>query len=79
LSWNVRGINSQQKWTAIKRKILDTKSDIICLQETKREVFDQNYLKNFRSAQFDCHAYIPSVRNSGEQSLSGKAQDSQDK
>jgi exonuclease III len=65
LSWNVRGINYQQKWTAIKRKILDTNCDIICLQETKREVFDQNYLKNLCSAQFDCHAYTPSVGNSG--------------
>ncbi|XP_057830711.1 uncharacterized protein LOC131041593 [Cryptomeria japonica] len=35
LSWNVRGINSPNKWRLIKHHIDDTKGDIWLLQETK--------------------------------------------
>jgi hypothetical protein len=47
LCWNVRGINSVNKWTTIKSKIQETSCDIICLQETKREFFDLAFIKNF--------------------------------
>jgi exonuclease III len=54
LCWNIRGINSTNKWTAIRSKISETKCDIICLQETKRAHFDQAYLRNFCGPNFDC-------------------------
>jgi exonuclease III len=57
----VRGLNSQDKWIGIRSKIIESNCDIICLQETKREVFDQIYLKKFCLAQFDYFEYIPSV------------------
>ena len=47
LNWNIRGINSQEKWLAIANKINESNSDIICLQETKRENFDLEYIKKF--------------------------------
>lgn len=40
LNWNIRGINSQDKWLAIGKKIEESACAIVCLQETKREMFD---------------------------------------
>lgn len=39
LVWNVRGINSQNKWDCIIDKISESAASIVCLQETKRESF----------------------------------------
>jgi hypothetical protein len=47
LCWNVRGINSESKWDAIRSKIVESNCDVVCLQETKRESFDSQYVKNF--------------------------------
>jgi exonuclease III len=65
LCWNGRGINSQQKWSAIRSKINETGCDIVCLEETKRENLDDSYLKNFWTASFDNFEYVPSVGQSG--------------
>jgi hypothetical protein len=65
LCWNVRGINSQNKLTAIKSKILETSCDIICLQETKKELFDRIFIKQFCPFVFDCFQSIPSIGASG--------------
>jgi hypothetical protein len=65
LCWNVRGINSRDKWVAIRSKIQESNCDIICLQETKRENFDQSYLRNFCSPQYDRFEFNPSVGASG--------------
>jgi hypothetical protein len=43
-SWNIRGINSSSKWNAIRSKINETSCDILCIQETKREFFDEAYI-----------------------------------
>jgi hypothetical protein len=45
LSHNVRGINSSVKWNAIRCSIRDSRCDVICLQETKKDFFDSVYLK----------------------------------
>lgn len=39
LCWNIRGLNSEDKWKAIRSKVTECDCDIICLQETKREFF----------------------------------------
>jgi exonuclease III len=64
LCWNVRGLNSQIKWTSIKRKFFESGCDIICRQETKREMFDHAYLKNF-CPRFDYFEFSPSNGASG--------------
>jgi hypothetical protein len=46
LNWNLRGINSEKKWVALSSKIDESNCDIICLQETKRESFDMEYIRN---------------------------------
>jgi exonuclease III len=65
LCWNVRGINSQMKWDAVKDKIRESQCDIIFLQETKRETFDKQYLRNFYPPNFDAFEFVPSVGASG--------------
>jgi exonuclease III len=61
----VRGINSQTKLSAIWSKIIETKCDIISLQETKKETFDQNFIRQFCPPTFDHFEYVPSVGSLG--------------
>lgn len=65
LVWNVRGINSQEKWDAIRLKISESACNILCLQETKRELFDNAYLKKLCPWHIDCFAFHPSIGASG--------------
>jgi exonuclease III len=53
LCWNVRGVNSDKKWNAIRDRMVDSNSDVICLQETKRAAFDDVFLKNICPLSFD--------------------------
>jgi len=64
LSWNVRGINSDKKWNSIRDKIVESGCDIACLQGTKREHFDANFIRSF-CPPFDCFEFLPSVGASG--------------
>jgi hypothetical protein len=61
LCWNIRGINSTAKWNAIKSKVVESGCDIICLQETKREIFDTRYIKNLCTSSFDSYEYVSSI------------------
>ena len=45
LNWNIRGMNSENKWLALRHKIDESDCNILSLQETKRETFDLAYLK----------------------------------
>jgi hypothetical protein len=65
LCWNVRGINSTIKWVVIRSKIQEANFDIICLQETKHEIFEQSYLRNFCPPQYNRFEFNPSVGASG--------------
>jgi len=37
MCWNVRGLNSDKKWNSIRDKIIESRCDIACLQETKKD------------------------------------------
>lgn len=65
LFWNIRGINSQEKWDAIKDKVSKSACQVICLQETKRENFDIFYIKKFCPRNIDHFAFSPSIGASG--------------
>lgn len=65
LCWNVRGINSEGKWESIRNKIVESQCDIVCIQETKREVFDLPFIKLFCPPPFDSFCFLPSVGASG--------------
>ena len=65
MNWNLRGINSEKKWLALSSKIDESGCDIICLQETKRESFDLDYIKKICPKKFNKFEYLPSVGASG--------------
>jgi exonuclease III len=65
LSWNVRGINSRDKWNIIRDRIVESECDILCLQETKKDEFDQSFLRNICPPSFDSFEFLPSVGASG--------------
>lgn len=60
LNWNIRSINAQEKWEAIRSKVNEVRCDIICLEETKREHFDLDYINNFYPQQFYKFEFLPS-------------------
>lgn len=65
LVWNLRGLNSQRKWDAIRNKIYEWSASIVCLQETKRESFDSGYIKKFCPRGLDKFEFSASVGASG--------------
>jgi hypothetical protein len=65
LSWNIRGINSQAKWDDLRCKNYESVASIICLQETKRDSFDQAYISKFCPNYLNKFAFSPSVGASG--------------
>lgn len=65
LCWNVRGINSEEKWNPIRDTISEANCDIFCFQETKRQAFDFQFIIKFSPAGFDTFEYLPSVGASG--------------
>ena len=65
LCWNVRGINATEKWDAVRDKIEESASSVICLQETKKETFDISFIRKFAPRRFDHFDYVPSVGASG--------------
>jgi exonuclease III len=65
LNWNLRGINSKKKWLAVAGQIEESACDIICLQETKREQFDIDYIRKFYHKKFNKFEYLPLIGASG--------------
>lgn len=61
LSWNIRGINSQQKWDPVRNKILESGVAFVCLQETKRSSFDSSYISKFSPRHLNKFAFSPST------------------
>jgi len=61
----VRGINSEEKWNPIRDTLSETACDIFCLQETKRESFDLQFIRKFSPHGFDSFEFLPSIRASG--------------
>ena len=65
VDWNVRGINSQLRWDEIRAKADECNCHVMCLQETKRELFDRSYIRKFCPRRINQFAFSPSVGNSG--------------
>ena len=64
-NWNTRGVNSQARCDDLANKITESNCSIVCLQETKREVFDTAYIRKFCPRRLNQFAYQPSIGNSG--------------
>jgi hypothetical protein len=65
LNWNIRGVNSPDKWPLVHNKIEECSASIVCLQETKKEVFDSQFIKGFAPRRLDKFAFVPSEGSSG--------------
>jgi mannosylglycoprotein endo-beta-mannosidase len=65
LCWNIRGLNDKDKWDSIRNKIEESFANIFCLQETKREDIDLQFIHNFTPKRFDNFDFCPSVGASG--------------
>lgn len=50
---------------AIRSKIAESRCDIVCVQETKREFFNAQYIRNFCPRHIDSFEFLPSVGASG--------------
>lgn len=61
----ISGLGDKVKWLALSNKIEETQCDIICLQETKKEIIDVSLIKKFCPKRINKFAYVPSVRASG--------------
>jgi hypothetical protein len=60
LNWNIRGVNSPDKWPLVHNKIEECAASIVCLQETKKDDFDVNFIKGFAPRRLDKFAFVPS-------------------
>jgi exonuclease III len=62
LCWNVRGLNANKKWDAIRDRISESNCDVICMQQTRRQSFDMAFIKKFCPRGFDplnsCHLLV---------------------
>lgn len=66
MSWNVRGINSQEKWDHLRDKIVESSATIISIQETKRPAFDNQYVNKFCPRSLNKFVFSPSNGASGD-------------
>lgn len=58
LNWNVRGINSSERWDDTRLKIEESSCCIMPFQEIKRETFDMAYIRNFYPKRFNQYIFI---------------------
>jgi exonuclease III len=65
LNWNIRGLNSSDKWPHVFSKIEESAASIICLQETKMENIDMSLIKSIAPRRLDNFAFVPSEGSSG--------------
>ena len=65
LSWNVRGLNDPNKRLRVKNQSRHWKLDIICLQETKMEFIDRNFITSIWGCPFVRWVFLASRGASG--------------
>ena len=65
LSYNCRGLGRGIKWSAIRRLNLIHKIDLVCIQETKREIFDKFICQSMWGDSTVSWDSVPSVQAAG--------------
>ena len=61
LCWNIKGLNADDKQIALYNKIVESGCAVACIQGTKKEMFERNFIKKCCPRQFDSFAFAPSV------------------
>ena len=65
LCWNVRGLNNPAKRSAVREFIVSAKVNLVCLQETKIDVFDLFNVMQCIGPSFDGFDYVPAIDTRG--------------
>ena len=65
VSWNMRGLNEQDKRLRVRNLIRKWKVDIVCLQETKMELINKGTICSLSGGQHVDWLYLGSVGASG--------------
>jgi exonuclease III len=66
LNWNVRGLNDGARKDAVSEIVKDTRSTIVCLQETKLQLVDQNVVRRTLGSKFaNSYATLPAEQTRG--------------
>jgi exonuclease III len=65
LVWNVRGLNSSARQDAVRTILQASKSDIVCLQETKMPVIPQRVVLSMLGSDFSSYLELPAEGSSG--------------
>ena len=65
VSWNVRGLNEQDKRLRVRNLIRKWRADIVCLQETKMELINRGTICSLWGGQHVDWLYLGSVGASG--------------
>lgn len=65
LNWNIRGMNDKAKWLALANTIEEMGCDIICLQDTKKELIDSALIRKYYPKKIKKIDFLPSIDVSG--------------
>ena len=60
VSWNVRGLNEQDKQLRVKSLIRKWKADFVCLQENKMELINRGVISSLWGGQYLDWLYLGS-------------------
>ena len=63
--WNVRGLNTRARRTAIRSLIVSTDASIVCFQETKMEFIHMSTVLETLGSDFDDYVYLPAIGTRG--------------
>lgn len=59
LIWNARGLNQKGRRNSVRDAVLSANADIVCLQETKVAVLNQQLLLSTLGSAYDKHVCLP--------------------
>ncbi|KAG6626350.1 hypothetical protein CIPAW_15G041600 [Carya illinoinensis] len=65
VSWNVRGLNEDNKRLQIRHLLREWKADIVCLQETKLKIISRNLVRSIWSCPYVDWVYLAAKGASG--------------
>jgi exonuclease III len=66
MSWNVRGLGSDDKCNGVRNLIRVARCDVVCVQESKLNEFNLAYFSSFLPSYLEKHCvYINAIHSSG--------------
>jgi exonuclease III len=65
ICWNVRGLNSSSRQSAVRELVSSFRAEVVCIQETKMEDISRFSVISWLGADFADFVFLPSVGASG--------------